>query len=370
MKNNWHKSGNTFRLEEISQQLERLPVSVYLLRYNQRIGFYLEQIEEAFPLPSKIYGLCDKFVERVLKTWNSTSSNLGVLFNGIKGTGKTVTCEIIANKINLPIIIVDTAFDDVDSLLANIQQDVVLFFDEFEKVFPREWNSPGKLLTLMDGVTKGVHRKLFLLTTNELSIDPNMIQRPGRIRYVKTFGNLQPEVIYEIVEDRLQDKSFTKQVIDFISELELITVDIVCSIVDEVNIHGETPDKFKDVFNVKKLAELHAVFEVFNDENGKMLKETLVFDNVKTHPHKIDSSCEGEDFYINKEEIGSILEVLAEDLIVVQAQPSYEEVEKAQEEGKELPQKPKRTFRLETRSSYNRVFSSQYRGSTIQSLVI
>lgn len=49
----------------------------------------------------KIYGMESKLIEHVMRTFENTTSNLGMLFNGIKGTGKTITAKIIANRTNL-----------------------------------------------------------------------------------------------------------------------------------------------------------------------------------------------------------------------------------------------------------------------------
>jgi len=322
------------------------------------MGFFLEHISKEFPLPPKVYGLCDDFIARVIRTWNNTTTNLGALLNGIRGTGKTVTCEILANKLQLPVIIVDAAYDDINEFVGNIQQDVVLFFDEFEKVFPREYGHPSKLLMLMDGVTKGAYRKLFLLTTNELNIEPNMIQRPGRIRYVKTFGNLHPDIIYQIVDDRLKYTELRQSVIDFVSELELITVDSVCAIIDEVNIHHEAPSAFEDVFNVKKIADLHAVYEVIKDENGTPIGEKLLHDNIKLRPAPLNYGCVGYDLWANRDELGQIAEVLDTDLINIYSAFTEKEIIDAEENDTELDicKQPIRTLRIEPRSSYNRVF--------------
>lgn len=45
-----------------------------------------------------------------------------------------------------------------------------------------------------------------LLTTNNLYVNENLIGRPSRIRYKKTFGNLQPEVVQEYLDDNLKEQ--------------------------------------------------------------------------------------------------------------------------------------------------------------------
>lgn len=62
----------------------------------------------------------------------------------------------------------------------------------------------------MDGVFNSPYRRVFLLTTNNLYVNENLIGRPSRIRYKKTFGNLQPEVVQEYLDDNLKNKKYTK----------------------------------------------------------------------------------------------------------------------------------------------------------------
>ncbi len=65
------------------------------------------------------------------------TDNMGVLLNGVKGTGKSVTAKLICNELKnfLPIIIVDKAYEGLPQFISKIQQEVIIFIDEFEKVF-------------------------------------------------------------------------------------------------------------------------------------------------------------------------------------------------------------------------------------------
>jgi broad-specificity NMP kinase len=383
MNTKWKQSGNSFYPGEVSSQVDNLPPGVYMLSLDPRLGFYLDQKMDKFPLPSKVYGINSKFIDRCIKTWNSVQGNLGVLMNGLRGTGKTVTAEIIANRLNMPVILVANTYEDMHDFFGDIQQEVVIFFDEFEKVFPSRWDKPSEILTMMDGACKSPFRRLFLLTTNELKVDENLIQRPGRIRYLKTFGNLVPDVVTEVVTDRVHNKALVKEIVDFISELEIITLDIVCAIVDEVNIHNELPEEFKDVFNIKKVSELFAVYEMVDfdvnkmsarvDASGQqMCTERLVAENVRVYPKLDPYSYDNRDdlihnyFMINRDNIGEIVDVLASDIIVVRLYAKNEEQEEDESKCE------RKIFRIETRTAYNRAFT-RYSGrstSNVQSILI
>src|SRR5690606_9678356 len=131
-----------------TSQIDNLPVAVYKLHFNELLNeLFLSKNSDKFELPEKVYGFESKFVERLIKTYKETSNNLGVLLNGLKGTGKTVTGKVFCNNINLPIIIVDAKYDILPSFINSIQQDIVLFFDEYEKVYD---DYDDSLLSVMD----------------------------------------------------------------------------------------------------------------------------------------------------------------------------------------------------------------------------
>ena len=246
----WKISGNMYKPDEKSSQIDLLPTGTYTVQDHPMMGLYLTKTGEDFTFNHKIYGLEVGFVNRVIKSYHSMEDNMGVLLNGVKGTGKSVTAKRICNLLSdkMPVIIIDKAHQGLPQFIANIQQEVIIFIDEFEKVY-QEYSSD--VLTIMDGVYKTGYKRLFLLTTNNLYINRNMLQRPGRIRYVKTYGDLELSVVNEVIDDLLIYPEFRVDCLEAISTLEIITIDLVKAIINEVNIHNESPTKFMDVFNVK-----------------------------------------------------------------------------------------------------------------------
>ena len=116
----------------------------------------------------------------------------------------------------------------------------------------------------MDGVYTSEYRRIFLLTTNETKINDNLISRPSRLRYIHEFGNLEPEITREYLNDTLNDKSRIEDVVDFVDTLQISTIDILKSIVEEINIFGF--DKFmetKSFFNIKTAAYTYRTKRVF-----------------------------------------------------------------------------------------------------------
>ena len=350
MDNVWVQSANNFSIREISQQLPVLPVGVYKLEKDPFENLYLSQIQEKFGFPYKVYGVERSFIDRVKKSWNHTTGNFGVLLNGIKGTGKTVTAEIICNELDLPVIIIPWHHENLVSFLNNIQQDVIIFIDEFEKIYDGYDNS---LLSIMDGALKTKHRLFFLLTTNELRVDRNLLQRPSRIRYVKTFEDLTLEVIMEVVNDLLINKELYNLTVKFISELPLITMDLVKSIISEVNIHDEDPNNFKDIFNLHEdKDDIFNVYEIIDGEKQEV--DTY----VTIRPSYISEHTSiAEEFYIGRSYRGQIKRVISDNQIVVE-NTEYELQEDSKGNSKNVSVDKQRIYYLEKSAKTHKAFAS------------
>lgn len=305
MKNNWFKSGSNFHLREVAHKVDPLPVGIHKLEENPETGeLYLTEVQEKFVFPYKIFGAEKSFIERVKITYDNTGGNLGILLSGVKGTGKTVTAELICNILELPVIMVSFATGGLPDFINNLPDDVVIFFDEYEKLHksakPRfdDDDNPisdmdDYLLSVMDGSLNTSRRKVFILTTNDAWINKNMLQRPGRIRYYKTFGDLSLAVITEIIDDMLEDKSFRESLIDTISQLEIITIDIVKSMVIEVNIHKEKPEAFLSFFNVKKIDNKYDIFMKIGN------KMELIRANCSVNTPNLSKRYVNANFYID-----------------------------------------------------------------------
>lgn len=277
----WVQTGINFnRMQGPIISYNEIPVGVYKISMSKQ-GFYLEYVMSEFVFDYKIYGLQEDFINHVIKTYNEVQTgNLGILLNGTKGTGKTVAAKIIANRLHLPVIIVQNMGQEMNLQMMNylsteINFDCVFFFDEYEKTFDKDTT----ILSFMDGVYNSESRKVFLLTTNTLSIDRNLIGRPSRILYLKKFGNLEIESASEFLDDTLNNKEYKQEVLEFINLLSISTIDILKSVVKEINIHGiEEFRKSKSYFNVEINSYTYnceyASANIYNDSDFDVSKIT------------------------------------------------------------------------------------------------
>lgn len=292
------KNGRSLRqIEDSTSILKDLPKRVYNMCWDDnRHEIYLEEIMDEFRFDFKVYGMESKFINHVMTTFKATNSNLGILLNGIKGTGKTICAKIIANKMNLPVILVNNPFPGLTEFVANIQCPCILFFDEFEKNFNTDKGYDKELLSIMDGVFNSPYRKIFLLTTNELKVNQNFIGRPSRIRYLKSFGNLQPEVIKEFLEDTLVNKEYIPQIMEFIDSLTISTIDILKSIVQECNIHNTPIEEFKDFLNVEKAKyTFKTLFKCFYEQVNDPVEAIAKFKESEAKVGTIEEDIDGEE---------------------------------------------------------------------------
>ena len=173
----------------------------------KRLG--LEKIDDSFTFSFKVYDLdCEDIMKRIIKAWTSpqfaaSGKNLGVIFNGLKGTGKTIAAKLLCNRTGLPAIVISRPMDGLLEFVQSLCFECAILIDEAEKTFSEERDV---LLKMIDGVYNS-KRKLYILTTNRLAVDENLLGRPGRIRYIKEFANLPPKAISDVIDDNLGDPS-------------------------------------------------------------------------------------------------------------------------------------------------------------------
>jgi SpoVK/Ycf46/Vps4 family AAA+-type ATPase len=312
----WQSSGNSFFYNNKNSELNELETGVYLLK-ECKFGLFLDKQSETFILPSKLYDLNTPFINRVVTTWNKIDGNLGVLLSGMKGTSKSVTAKIICNQLQLPVVIVNTRFSSMPDFINEIQQELIIFFDEFEKVYDRdEDDNVSEVLSLLDGINTNVHKRLFLFTTNELRIDGNLLNRPGRVRYHKKFDRLPDSAIFEIVDDLLVYQEYKDDLLETIGKLSYLTIDAITSLINEVNMHKDLPSKLIEDMNLD-YNEQHFLVTIQQILEDNKLAECLTLNEIVSadllckKSFRVNSNYDiGDSFIIEGCDYGDITKVL------------------------------------------------------------
>lgn len=220
----------------------------YAVNFSMSEGYFLEK-REPFDLPVKIYGKSN-FPERIANAYTKLNRGMGVLLSGEKGTGKTIDAKLTCELLKIPVLIVNSNFvgTPFSEFLESIKTPCIVFLDEFEKVYAQE-EERQFFLSIMDGTSKSRH--LFLLTSNSNYIGEYFSNRPNRVRYHKTYNFLTTEVMEEIINDKLEDKSKKAVILNSLKSIPAISMDSFCSIIEECNIFNELPKDFISFFNVK-----------------------------------------------------------------------------------------------------------------------
>lgn len=298
--------GMMSRLIMRSDITDSLRPGVYILRMT-REGFVLRH-SQSFDLPKRIYGDCDSFSQRVIKTFSLIGRGMGVLLSGGKGTGKTVTARLLMNKAmasGLPVIIIDQPFGGAGllSFLDDLPGRCVFFIDEWEKIYDTK-ESRNFFLGVLDGTC--VSRHLFVMTTNTEDVGEFFISRPGRIRYHKKYSGLPEGYIRGIVTDKIKDERLREKVIEVARGIFDITPDVLTAMIEEAVMHNESPEEFLDFFNVSTkeppydiLATVRHLIVRIPPDVVKDRDSREYYDLVKEARELqsfIDYSCGSEDF--------------------------------------------------------------------------
>lgn len=258
------QNSNEFNVADVTATHEKLPKGNYILRYDQRKGFYLTKTMD-FKLPSKLYG-DHSIVNRWKSSWeNNTNKNMGIILSGTKGTGKTITAQKFCIEANLPVITINEAFagsDFIEFITNPVLGECIIFIDEFEKVYPRYSGKvdASDLLSIMDGNYST--RLVFLFTVNEFDISDYLVNRLSRIKYRKDYVNMTDDEMQEVINDMLVNKSHTESIYDFFDAVGIRTYDLLTNLIKEMNLFKEDAISVGAHLNLQPSPKRYAVFEL------------------------------------------------------------------------------------------------------------
>lgn len=182
------QSGTMFMIYDDSvKTYSELPTGAYEVCFSKMTGFFLK-VRNDFKVTEKVYGNHSIKVDKVLKSFQLSDRNFGLILSGQKGIGKSMFMRVLAERaggLGYPVIVVDNYIPGIDNFLSSIDQECVVLFDEFEKTFRQDddhHEPQEELLSLFDGIDGG--KKLFIITCNEIrKLNSYLLNRPGRFHY-------------------------------------------------------------------------------------------------------------------------------------------------------------------------------------------
>jgi len=268
---------------------DRLKAAVYSVGFNMMTGFFLNKKTDRLTEPATVYGSVRHKADKIMRAYANNQGSFGVLLSGDKGSGKTMTSSLVANRcineLGLPVILVEDSFD-ASGLAAFIEKlgECVVFFDEFGKKFDIDDDEQGSLLGLFDGT--GSSRRMVLLTENSvLSINNYMLNRPGRVHYHFRHEKLEEQVIREYCSDRGVPETVIEQLCIRREASREFSFDVLQAIVDEYLLFGGDVDQLCEDLNIEPAFEYTdqdlEVVEIFDATAGITRKQY----SANSRPH-------------------------------------------------------------------------------------
>jgi GTPase SAR1 family protein len=264
--NIWQNRGESFHPNTKALNVDTLPPAIYRFAADPA-GWWLEKVTDRYTFPYKIYGVNDAIIDRIKRAWCGLPASFGVLLNGLKGTGKTITAQQIVNWALDEGIMVLNVHNPVPlaDIMAHVNQPMVILFDEFEKT--HDADEQQKLLSALDGLSRNEFKRLFIFTTNKKEVNDNLIDRPSRIRYIWEFDRVGSDLIEMLVNDLLEPSlaHLKPEIISYLNTRNVLTIDAIKTTLTECNIFQESPEKFKTALNLSEKAPGAFKLELIDD---------------------------------------------------------------------------------------------------------
>lgn len=235
----------------------KLPAATYKVCFARNQGFFLEKRDDFEIKDEKIYGNPYKRVEKIFRAFENSDRNLGVICSGNKGSGKTLLAKLASARAiekGIPVITVEESIHGISDFIVSIDQECIIIFDEFDKVF-FEGGADGikeglqdELLTLFDGIANG--KKIFFLTCNDIrKLNDCFLGRPGRFHYHFQYDKLSNAEIEEYLNSEIKidmDEKERKR-LSLNCSLSTMSYDVLRAICSEINLGYDLDEIFEDL---------------------------------------------------------------------------------------------------------------------------
>ena len=199
--------GTTYMvLGEDAKVIDKLPVATYRVNFDINSGYSLERLSSEFSIPKtqKVFGRREPKVKMIEDAFLDSANSIGVLLTGEKGIGKTLFARMVSTNMannNIPTVIVDGnsigKASGLSRYLDTLPSNIMIMFDEFEKVFDNDMQTA--MLGLFDGMSNS--KRLYVITANDTYKLTNYIKgRPGRFLFDIQFKFLSEDDVEEYVK--------------------------------------------------------------------------------------------------------------------------------------------------------------------------
>ena len=285
------ESGKRYRIfNNAITTYDQLPPKTYRVDYDPETRIFSLLEAHDFEIPeTKIYGQHLDKVKKVLNSMDKMNRNLGVILSGDKGIGKSLFSKCLglkARKKGIPVILVNEYHEGIANFLEEIEQTVMILFDEYDKTFDeKKHNCQAEMLSLFDGVSAG--KKLFVITCNEIqSLSQYLINRPGRFHYHFRFLYPTADEIRDYMEDKL-DKQYYDEIENVIAFSVRMNLNYDClrSIAFELNNGLKFQEAINDL-NIIRISQYKNIKIIVEFENQATLsgkiKEWQLYDTTIT----------------------------------------------------------------------------------------
>ena len=263
---------------------DSLPAQFYNVCFSERAGFFLEKTAD-ITVTEKMYGVHEAKVQKILGAFGVVERNLGVILSGEKGIGKSMSAKLLAERgvqAGYPVLLVTSFVPGISDFLAEIGQEAIIVFDEFDKTFCGKKEHEGtaldpqtETLTLFDGMTQG--KKLFVITCNEIrKLNDYLVNRPGRFHYHLRFEFPVDDEVREYMTDKLDAKYHgeIEKVVAFSHKVNL-NYDCLRAIVFELSTGLPFEEAIKDL-NILKVENEWTTLVVYFTNGEKSERRQLI----------------------------------------------------------------------------------------------
>lgn len=285
--------GSTYQIyQDDLKTYDELPAGTYIVRFNPMSGFSLERSTDYVNAEEKIYGEANGKTDKILKAYNKMDNSLGLILSGDKGIGKSLFIRLLGEeviKLGMPVIVVNRAFKGIADFIESIDQEVLVLFDEFEKVFDKRKEgveSQDDLLGLFDGMSQT--KRLYAITVNELNrVSEYMINRPGRFHYHLRFDYPDSAGIREYLEDKVE-LEYHEEIANAVSFGNRVKLNYDClrAVAFELNLGTTFKEAIKDLNILNTKQEAYRISVQF--ENHPTLNTTYHLDMFAQEDQTID----------------------------------------------------------------------------------